>query len=256
MIAVISDVHGNLEALTAVLGELGDAETIYCAGDIIGYGPNPNECCDLIRERGIKCVQGNHDFVCANLDRLDGDDPSMPEEDRELCRRMFNQKNSAAQASSIWTNQVLTAANRRMIRGLPCEINENALTIVHGKPGSKADMLNEYMLAGHTHGNVTANIKGRMLVVGHSHIPMRTSRLVNPGSVGQPRDRNWMASFAVLEDAWYRFSYIRDEDMTFRIVNQFVTLRRTPYNVKATIRKIKEQDGLPDSLGDRLTVGL
>ncbi|GAG23529.1 unnamed protein product, partial [marine sediment metagenome] len=76
------------------------------------------------------------------------------------------------------------------------------------------------------------------------------------GSVGQPRDRNWKASFAVFKDVWYRFTYIRDQDMSFRIVSQVVSIRRAPYDVRATIRKIKEQDGIPDTLGDRLTVGL
>ncbi|MHC4593070.1 MAG: metallophosphoesterase family protein, partial [Planctomycetota bacterium] len=108
MIAVISDIHSNLEALRAVLAQVPDAETVYCAGDVVGYGPNPNECCELVRERDIKCIQGNHDFVCANLDRLDSKDDDFPEEDRELCRQVYDQKNSAAKAASRWTNSVLT----------------------------------------------------------------------------------------------------------------------------------------------------
>ena len=85
---------------------------------------------------------------------------------------------------------------------------------------------------------------------------MRFPRLVNPGSVGQPRDRDWRSSFATLEDAWYKFSYIKNEDMSFRIVDQLVNIHRTPYDVRTTVKKIKELEGLPDSLGDRLTVGL
>ncbi|MHC4592005.1 MAG: metallophosphoesterase family protein, partial [Planctomycetota bacterium] len=189
MIAVVSDIHSNLEALRAVLAQVRDAETVYCAGDVVGYGPNPNECCELVRERGIKCIQGNHDFVCANLDRLDSKDDDFPEEDRELCRQVYDQKNSAAKAASRWTNRVLTEENKQFIRDLPCEINEHRLTIVHGKPGTKADMLNEYMLPGHIYTPVADQVEGDMLIVGHSHIPMRSSRLVNPGSVGQPRDR-------------------------------------------------------------------
>jgi putative phosphoesterase len=256
MIAVISDIHSNLEALEAVLIHLKDAETVYCAGDIVGYGPSPNECCELVRGRGMRCVQGNHDFVCANLARVDSDDAGFSAEDRELCRRLFEQKNVAAKAASLWTSKVLTEENKQFLRGLPLEINEHSLTIVHGRPGTRADMLNEYTLRGHAEKGLAGQVKGRLLVVGHSHIPMRTPRVINPGSVGQPRDRNWRASFATLTDAWYRFSYISDEDLSFRIVNQFVTIYRVPYDVKSTIKKIKQVAEIPGSLGDRLTVGL
>lgn len=256
MIAVISDIHSNLAALRAVLQELRDVEAIYCAGDIVGYGPNPNECCDLIREAGVRAVQGNHDFVCANIHLIEDADAPISEEDRELCSRMFDQKNTAAQAASLWTNRVLTEENRRMLRELPLEINEHGLTIMHGKPGSKSDKLNEYMLPGEMQDYDPESIKGHMLVVGHSHIPIKTTRVLNPGSVGQPRDRNWRASFATLKDAWYRFSYIKDADMSFRIVSQLVRLRRVPYDVRLTMQRINAEPDLPDTLGERLTVGL
>ena len=256
MLAIVSDVHGNLEALEAVLSGIEGADGIYCAGDIVGYGPNPNECCELLRVHHIKCVQGNHDFVCANLNRLDSKDETFSEEDRVLCRRLFAQKNVAAKAASQWTSKVLTEENREFLRGLPLEINERGLTIVHGKPGCKEDMLNEYMLRGHVQQGAPKGIKGRILVVGHSHIPMRTPRVINPGSVGQPRDRNWYASFATLTDAWCRFSYISDEDLSFRMVSQLAQCHRVPYDVRKTIDKIKRIGEVPASLGDRLTVGL
>jgi len=256
VLAILSDIHGNLEALQAVFCQVEGAEGIYCAGDIVGYGPNPNECCELMRERGVKCVQGNHDFVCANLNRIDSEDEGFSEEDRALCRRLFGQKNVAAKAASVWTSKVLTEENRRFLRELPLEINERGLTIVHGKPGAKEDMLNEYMLRGHVQQGAPKGIKGRILVVGHSHIPMRTPRVINPGSVGQPRDRNWQASFATLMDAWCKFSYISDEDLSFRMVNQLVQCHRVPYDVRRTIEKIKRIREVPASLGDRLTVGL
>ncbi len=256
MIAVISDVHSNLEALLAVLAEIEDAEDVYCAGDIVGYGPNPNECCDLLQRRGVKCVMGNHDFVCANLDRLDGEDDSFAQEDRDLCRQMFKQKNSAARAASVWTNGVLTPGNKAFLRNLPLCITENKITIVHGKPGTKADMLNEYILPGYSTQRLADQSEANMLVLGHSHIPMRTAHVLNPGSVGQPRDRNWLASLATFKDVWYRFTYIKDEDMSFRFVSQAINMRRVPYDIKATMRKIKEEPELPDTLADRLTVGL
>ena len=256
MIAIISDVHSNLEALLAVLAEVRDAEAVYCAGDVVGYGPNPNECCELIRRRGVKCVMGNHDFVCANLDRLDGSDVSFPAEDCDLCREMLKQKNSAARAASLWTSSVLTTENREFLRSLPLSISENRMTIVHGKPGSKTEMLNEYILPGYGTQQMAGLPDGGILVLGHSHIPMRTTHVLNPGSVGQPRDRNWLASFATFKDVCYRFTYIKEEDMSFRFVSQAVNMRRVPYDIKTTIRKIKEEPGLPGTLGDRLTVGL
>jgi predicted phosphodiesterase len=256
MIAVISDIHSNLAAFLAVLAEIDSADIVYCAGDIVGYGPNPNECCALVQDRNIRAVLGNHDFVCANLDRMNDPDGGMSEEDMELCRRMFEQKNTAAQAASLWTNRVLTAESREFLRSLPTEIDEHGLTMVHGKPGSKSDRLNEYMLPGEMQDYDPDSVHGNMLVVGHSHIPIRTASVVNPGSVGQPRDRDWRASFLILKDAWYRFSYIKDADMSFRIVSQLVRMRRVPYDVRSTIERIKAEPDLPDTLGDRLTVGL
>jgi len=256
MIAVISDIHANLAALRAVLAEIGEVEAIFCAGDVVGYGPNPNECCELMRQYRVRAVQGNHDFVCANLDRLDGAYEDFPPEDQALCEDMFDQKNSAAQAASVWTNHVLTEENKQFLRQLPLRIEDGGLTIVHGKPGTKADMLNEYMLPGEVREVRFAGIEGRILVVGHSHIPIRTPCVVNPGSVGQPRDRNWRASFAMLKDAWYRFSYIDDQDMSFRIVSQLIDIHRVPYDIRATTERIKAEPDLPDTLGERLTVGM
>lgn len=256
MIAIISDIHANLQALRAVLADIGQVDVIYCAGDVVGYGPNPNECCELAREYGVRSVQGNHDFVCANLDRLESPDDEFSESDRQLCRNMFQQKNSVAQAASVWTSKVLTEENKVYLRQLPLSITEHGLTIVHGKPGSKADMLNEYMLPGEVRNLRSEGIDGRILVVGHSHIPIRTPRVVNPGSVGQPRDRDWHPSFAMLKDAWYRFSYIGDEDMSFRIVSQLISIHRISYDIRATMARIRAEPDLPDSLGDRLTVGM
>ena len=256
MIAVVSDIHSNLEALSAVLAAVRDAEDIYCTGDIVGYGPNPNECCDLVREYKMQALQGNHDFVCANLDRLGTNDETFSDEDRALCREIYEEKNTAAQAASRWTNSVLTPENKGFLRSLPLQMNVRGATMVHGSPGSKKDMLDEYLMPGQIRKGLVDEIQGHILVVGHSHMPMRTQWVVNPGSVGQPRDRSWLASFATLEGAWFRFPYIRNGDMSFRLVSQLVTIQRVPYDVTTTVKKIKQQGELPDSLGDRLMVGL
>ncbi|MCK4283505.1 MAG: metallophosphoesterase family protein [Candidatus Brocadiae bacterium] len=256
MLAVISDIHGNLEAFQAVLAHIGDADEIYCVGDLVGYGPNPNECCELVRKHGIKTVQGNHDFVCANLDRLDTADESFSSEDRALCKSIFEDKNTAAKAASQWTNSVLTEENKQFLREVPVEINAHGFTMVHGMPGPKAHMLNEYLFPGQARKELLEAVEGHLLIVGHSHVPIRTQWVVNPGSVGQPRDRNWRACFATFQDAWFKFTYLRNGDMSFRLVSQLVNIHRVPYDVGTTVKKIKEESGIPDSLGDRLVVGL
>jgi predicted phosphodiesterase len=256
MIVLISDIHGNLEALEAVLRHVEEDDQIYCAGDVVGYGPNPNECCEVLRERGIPSVMGNHDFVCANLDRMNSDDPSFPEQDCELCHRIYEGKNTVAKTSSRWTSSVLTEENRQWLQALPLTLEVHGLTILHGKPGTRFDMLNEYVLPGAATHMLHEQIEGNMLVVGHSHLPMRTTHVINPGSVGQPRDRNWMSSFATLDPVRFKFKYIREEDLSFRIVSQITNITRIPYDIGTTIQKIKDEPELPDSLGDRLTVGL
>ncbi len=256
MIAIISDIHGNLEALQAVFKHMDSDCDVYCAGDVVGYGPNPNECCELLRSRGVPAVMGNHDFACANIDRLDSGDEQFPDEQRELCRRIFEGKNTVAKASSRWTNRVLTGQNKQWLRELPLKLEVEGLTIVHGCPGTPEQMLNDYVLPGQATAALTEQVGGRMLVVGHSHLPMRTARVMNPGSVGQPRDRNWMASYAILDLVRFKFRYIQDEDLSFRIVSKVASILRVPYDIGTTIQKIKDEPELPDTLGERLTVGL
>ncbi|MHC4788564.1 MAG: metallophosphoesterase family protein, partial [Planctomycetota bacterium] len=196
MIALISDVHGNLEALQAVLDEIGDAETICCVGDVVGYGPNPNECCELLRQYSVQSVKGNHDNTCATL------------EDIEPCSSMARQ-------SFHWTHEQLTPENKEWLRGLPLQLNLDGMSLVHGCPGTRQEMLNTYVLDYfYTHQHYTellSKVPGRRLVLGHTHIPLShglNSRVVNPGSVGQPRDGDWRAAYATVEDIRYSFSLV------------------------------------------------
>ncbi len=256
MIVLISDIHGNLEALKAVLGQVDDGDDVLCVGDIVGYGPNPNECCELVRGRGIRCVMGNHDFVSANLGDMEGEEGAAHSEGGELCRRMYEGKNPAARASSRWTRQALTDENREWLCQLPVKLTVEGLSIVHGRPGTREDMLNEYILPGQRTEQFTEGMDGEMLVVGHSHIPMRAPRLLNPGSVGQPRDRNWKASYATVDPVKFKFRFIPRQDMSFRFVSQIVKIHRVSYDIGRTVQKIRDVPELPDTLGDRLTVGV
>lgn len=256
-IAVISDIHSNLPALEAVLDALGDVDAYWHLGDIVGYGPHPDEVVDRLREIGAVGVLGNHD--AAALGGLEVE--------------WFNPE---ARQAIQWTARRISPRTRAWLEALPERLELDGMTLVHG---SARDPITEYvtstrsarasfsafttpcLLHGHTHVPAAWREEGTEIeLLGPSHgseLLLDDRRvLLNPGSVGQPRDRNWLASFATFKDVCYRFTYIKEEDMSFRFVSQAINMRRVPYDIKTTIRKIKEEPGLPGTLGDRLTVGL
>ncbi|MDH4164736.1 MAG: metallophosphatase family protein, partial [Nitrospirota bacterium] len=203
--AIISDIHGNLEAFQAVLkriDELGVDRTL-CLGDIVGYGADPNACVGIIRSMNIPSVMGNHDqvaFGCAGPERF----------------------NPAAQEAIIWTRKQLTGENREFLAALPRTITVNDLTLCHGTIRD----LNRYIISTHDARDVfheLEDISGPMSICfhGHTHVPVilrenagRIERvtadrlhcpdsgrfLVNPGSVGQPRDGDPRASFLIYDE--------------------------------------------------------
>lgn len=241
---IMSDIHGNLEALEAVLAEL-DAvkvDTIFCLGDIVGYGANPNECVDLIRGRDITCLMGNHD-----REAVSEDDPIS-----------FNDE---ARAAILWTRGLLTAENAEFLRGLPARKTVGRATMLcHGSPRS----VDEYIFSASRASTVLAWLQVqaptvRLLFFGHTHLqmyistapkdkvgdlsePVRLQRnyihLVNPGSVGQPRDGFRAASFLVY-------------DSTQRTIE----FRNVAYDVDKAAAKITAA-GLPPSLAERIKIGV
>ncbi|MHC4592415.1 MAG: metallophosphoesterase family protein [Planctomycetota bacterium] len=243
MIALISDVHGNLEALQAVLDDIGDADVICCVGDTVGYGPNPNECCELLRERSVQSVKGNHDNTCATL------------EDIEPCSSMARQ-------SFHWTHEKLIDQNKEWLRNLPLQLNLDGMSLVHGCPGTPSDMLNTYVLDyfySHEHyERLLRMVPGRRLVLGHTHIPLShglNSKVVNPGSVGQPRDGDWRPAYATVEDTRYSFPLVLDPRASFNMLKDRVVFRRVEYNRDVTACKIEDEPGLPDRLAHILRHG-
>lgn len=225
-VAVISDVHANMEALDAVLGELLGMD-VYCLGDFVDYGAEPNEVIDTVRERRIKSLLGNHDSAA-----LTGD------------TRMFNAR---AAMSSKWTARQLTDRNKEYLHGLPPELripfgNVEAY-FTHGSPD---DRLWEYVDP-RTHSNLFGHYLGKLGVqaigLGHTHVPFvwreEPGTVFNPGSVGQPRDGDNRASYAIL---------------SFDAGEAKVELRRVPYDYHATASKIKAA-GLPESFAERLASG-
>lgn len=231
-IAIISDIHSNLEALTAVLQEIETQKLthVYCLGDVVGYGANPNECIQLLRERNIPCVAGNHDK--AAIKEIDIDDFS-----------------DAARAGITWTRSVLTHESIQYLKGLPLTLDEHGIMFVHSSPDEPQEF--RYLIYPEDTLFSYAAFTQQLCVVGHTHRPaifcedMVSTQItrgkkfiVNVGSVGQPRDGNWRTCCMLFDtDAW-SMEYVRLE-----------------YDAQTARRKILEA-GLPKKLGDRLLVGI
>jgi diadenosine tetraphosphatase ApaH/serine/threonine PP2A family protein phosphatase len=199
---IISDIHANLAAFESVLNDVnGDWDIIWCLGDVVGYGPDPNECVELLRQHKHLCLSGNHDW--AVLGRLD-----------------INTFNDDAQKAITWTRGILTEENRLYLEKLPSSAQEAEFTLAHGSPRQPvweyiADsqiaianfeyFMTPYCLVGHTHSPVVYEQVRNGEVVPHLPVygqpfPMDGCRMIiNPGSVGQPRDYDPRASYAILD---------------------------------------------------------
>lgn len=244
--AIISDIHGNIEALQAVLDDVRSQQVdrVFCLGDVIGYGPNPRECVDAAMKFD-RCILGNHDSAA-----------------------LFDPEgfSSGAERAIFWTRKQLESANgdaqntRRwdFLCELPRTLSEEGALFVHG---SARNPLNEYVFPEDVYnprkmGRIFALIP-KHCFQGHTHVPGvftedgrflspeelgRRYRLpdqkcmVNVGSVGQPRDSNWRSSYVILENGWIDF-------------------RRVEYPVEITVQKIHSTPELDRFLGDRLREG-
>ena len=241
---VVSDLHANAEALRAVLKRVRRKrfDTVMCLGDFVGYGADPNKVLDTMRTLKSRKVfiRGNHDRVASGLSDADG----------------FN---NAAKASALWTRDHLSAPNRRFLRELTVGplLHRDAL-LCHGSPHDE----DEYVFNVHHAAQVLATYHAPFILYGHTHLPavfsideqMNVSGfavrsdatvklephlryLINPGSVGQPRDRNPDSAFVIL-------------DTDKRTVQFF----RVPYDIPKTQAAILKA-GLPDILANRLSYG-
>lgn len=222
-IAVIADIHSNLHAFWAVKEEVerADHDAILCAGDIVGYGAYPSECCSEAQQMQVHAVLGNHDLAA-----LTDDVSSM---------------NPYAAAAARWTATRLSKEARTYLVSLRTEktLQYGDLTIAmfHGSPRSVEEYVYEELV---TESLLKAS-DCEVLILGHTHVPFvkrfKKGLVINPGSVGQPRDGDPRASFAVLDTA----------SMTCAI-------HRVGYGIDKAAAAIRAA-GLPDFLADRLSVG-
>lgn len=177
--AFISDIHGNFEALKAVLGELDGLgiSRIYCGGDIVGYYTQINECCDELRARGIPAVMGNHDWYMAGGG--------------------FCPRSRSVNDCLVYQRKVIRADNLAWLQTLPVQMQIDRVRMVHG---GWADPIDEYLKPS---AEYFEKVEGEVFVSGHTHVQVvhkfGSKTYCNPGSVGQPRDGDPRAAFAVFD---------------------------------------------------------
>ena len=216
-VGVISDIHGNLVALEAVLADMPAVDALVCAGDVVGYNPWHGECIEAVREREIPTVAGNHD--------------------RAVVRGSSFAFNSLAGAGVEHARETLTDEQRYWLEGLPDERTaiEDRVKLVHGHPADPDRYTYPEDFGPHLLGDEDA------LVLGHTHVQGHAvydeGVVLNPGSVGQPRDGDPRAAYAVLD-----------------LADLSVTECRVPYDIDRVERAVREA-GLPVRIGERLHEG-
>lgn len=236
--AIISDIHGNREALDTVLEkiEMLSCDRVACLGDIVGYGADPGYCVDRVKEVSDLVVAGNHDHAALGKISID----------------YFN---AHARQATLWTRDQLTDDQRRYLDEIPLVVTEKTCTFVHGSLDSP--QLFDYIQTSYDAFLTMEQMQTRVCFIGHSHVPIAfllndvitysldnvveiqgvTKAILNVGSVGQPRDNNPLASFAVYDETEER-----------------VEIHRVPYDVEKSASRII-QAGLPEFLAERLKVG-
>ena len=223
-LAILADVHSNLPALEAVLRDVDSLSPsgIWVAGDLIGYNPWPNEVLQILRDRQTKAIRGNHDRAAL------GEDPFR-----------FNE---LAATAMRWTRIQLTPGNVGYLKEMEdrtrAELPEGAVAMYHGSPRDD----DEYVFPWAADESLVKKAGAPFVILGHTHLPMalsfRSGLLVNPGSVGQPRDRDPRAAWGLL-------------DLTRRTFQ----VRRVAYDIDAVAAAIRRA-GLPIELADRLYSGV
>ena len=247
---ILADIHANLEALNAVIEDArakGGFDAIWCLGDTLGYGPDPNRCLEIIQEYPLGAVAENHDFAAVG-------------------KRATDDFNYAAKASAEWTRSQLSNEAVSFLQDLPLTAVAGQFTLVHG---TLRDPLSEYLVDQETASANLDMMATPYCLVGHSHMPFicwaeldseinsekgtpefleftedqafsldQFRYIFNPGGVGQPRDRDPRSSYAVYDSQ-----------------ERLIRRHRVVYDIALTQKKIREA-GLPEHLAQRLSEGL
>lgn len=241
---IISDLHSNLEALQAVwedIGEISPSDKIVCLGDVVGYGPNPNECVEMLNEQISFTIMGNHDHAVLGLTDI-------------------SYFNPYAVYAIFWTRQVLSDQNKKILESYQLSVRENNILFTHATPREPVKW--NYIFTPFEASYHLQGMREHICFIGHSHVPLyyamdnrghltgeRKSAfnlqvdeahryIVNVGSVGQPRDRNPLSSYAIYD-----------------INNKTIEVRRVYYDVKVTQQKMRKVN-LPPFLITRLSQGV
>jgi putative phosphoesterase len=234
-VAIITDIHANLPALEAALQRIEQlgVERVYCGGDLVGYGPHPNEVCALIEGRGTPTIYGNYDYAIAR-DLEDCGCAYVTQHDRELGQRSVD-----------WTLANTNQRAKDFMRGLPFDlhfdIDDTSVHLVHGSPRK----VNEYLFEdkpARLYERLARAETADLLVFGHTHKPWIREHggvlFVNCGSVGKPKDGDPRAAFALLTST--------DEGV-------HATIERAEYDAQAVAREVAAA-GLPEEYADKLVL--
>ncbi|MCK4274856.1 MAG: metallophosphoesterase family protein [Dehalococcoidales bacterium] len=239
--AILADIHANLAAFEAVLGDIekkGGVDEIWCLGDIVGYGPDPCRCIELLRKYNHVCVIGNHDLAA-------------------IGKMELSYFNPYAATACQWTSGQLSGDDIAYLEGLPLTIEKGEFLLAHGSPAEPAL---EYVMSTSIAARNFSFFQLPYCLVGHTHVPAafreeegeclsvkfspgigmvlgKSRMIINPGGVGQPRDGDPRASYAIYDDE-----------------GRILRLYRIPYDISATQDKMM-QAGLPVHLITRLEAG-
>ena len=241
--AIIADIHANLAAFTAVLDDIksrGGVEEVWCLGDVVGYGPDPSQCIELLRQYNHVCVAGNHDLAAIG----------------KLATSEFNPD---AAIACRWTGQQLSPEDIDYLEKLPLVVQKEDFTLVHGSP---REPIWEYLISISSAKENFTYFQSQFCLVGHSHVPLifrfneagacvfsqftpniglmlgKNRLIINPGGVGQPRDGDPRASYAIY-------------DNEIRLVK----LYRVAYDISVTQTRMVKHN-LPVRLVTRLSDGM
>jgi diadenosine tetraphosphatase ApaH/serine/threonine PP2A family protein phosphatase len=237
--AFLADIHGNLTAFKAVLRDIeenGGVDELWCLGDIVGYGPDPSACIAQLRDYPHRCVAGNHDWAAVGKVDISDFNPDAA----EACR---------------WTGKQLSADDIKYLESLPLTLTNGDFTIVHGSPRAP---IWEYIFSTRIANENLRFFETRYCLIGHSHVPLlfeqvgetcllkdlpvdlrlgESRLIVNPGGVGQPRDGDPRAAYAIYDES-----------------DKVIYSYRIPYDIADTQERM-ERNGLPTFLVTRLSYG-